>query len=1101
MTDPGALDARFFQRLFEAAPHPYLILGADPQFSILAVNDMYLEATGTRRDAVVGHGLFEVFPDNPEDGSATGVSELRMSLMRVMADRRQDSMGVQKYDIPLRDGSGFEVRYWSVMNSPVLGADGELTCILHHAEDVTDFILGRERQEASPAGANPDDGERMRAEVMRRSAEVKEANRALKNALEDLERSRRDLAAMNERLSEMDQLKADFFANISHELRTPLTLILGPLGQRLDLQDLEPGLRSDLERMQRNARILLARVNDLLDLAKLDAGRMGLAFADVDLAQVVRLEASRFESHAESQGISFEVDAQGPLPARVDPEKVCRILANLLSNACRFTPRGGRIRVSLQGAPDRAVLAVEDTGPGIPEAMRSLVFDRFRQVVDGAERPQGGTGLGLAIVKEFAELHGGSVTLAGAPSGGALFRVELPLRSGEMGAGALPAWAHRDAAPAANPWASPVGPWGDPGPSAPRVLVVEDNPDMRDFLARTLTRTYRVTTAVDGEEGLRLALADPPDLVISDVMMPGMTGDRLVEELRAHTVTEDLPVILLTAKADDALRVRMLHLGVGDYLYKPFSFDELLARVGALLEGREKGLRAARIQETRFRAMFEQAAVGMAQASLDGHLLQVNQRLAEILGYAPEDLLGCRVQDLAHPEDLARDRDQMEMLPEGPGAAPALELRYRRKDGSVTWVNRAVSRVKDPGLTGGYLLLLMEDINARKVAERARVEADAALQDAQDRQLEMERELNHLQRLESIGRLAGGVAHDMNNVLAAILSVASVLEVKFAEEPTVTELARLMQEAAGRGRDLVKGLTDFARKEVQGSVPIDLNQLVRREAELLEHTTLKKVAIQLDLQPGLPELRGEPGALANALMNLCVNACDAMPGGGTLRLATRTLPLGKVELVVQDTGEGMAPEVMERALEPFFTTKPPGKGTGLGLSIVFGTLKAHGGTVAIQSAPGHGTRITLTLPIPAPGQAPAPEPVPPAHLERLLEILLVDDDEHIRRTLPMLLGTQGHRVRVASGGAEALALLQGGAAVDLVILDVNMPAMNGVETLMRLRTLRPALPVLVASGYMDPGAAAAIRLDPWVAALEKPFMLADIQRAMGTFFT
>jgi signal transduction histidine kinase len=328
MAEPGET---FFLRLFEATPHPYLILGADPAYPILAVNDRYLEATDTHREAIIGRGLFEIFPDNPEDGAGSSVSDLRTSLGRVMTDRKPDTMGVQKYDIPLRDGSGgFEVRYWSPVNTPVFDEAGELAWIIHHVEDVTAFILQKEKL-AGVRAEEPErihDGwERMEAEVMRRAAEVKEANRALKTAMEELERSRGELAALNERLNELDHLKSDFFANISHELRTPLTLILGPLGQRLREPGLDSALRSDLERMERNARILLARVNDLLDLAKLDAGRMGVRIEQVDLARLVCLEAARFESLAAVGGIAFTVEAPGPLSAQVDPEKVQRILA------------------------------------------------------------------------------------------------------------------------------------------------------------------------------------------------------------------------------------------------------------------------------------------------------------------------------------------------------------------------------------------------------------------------------------------------------------------------------------------------------------------------------------------------------------------------------------------------------------------------------------------------------------------------------------------------------------------------------------------------------------------------------------------------------
>jgi signal transduction histidine kinase len=363
---------------------------------------------------------------------------------------------------------------------------------------------------------------------------------------------------------------------------------------------------------------------------------------------------------------------------------------------------------------------------------------------------------------------------------------------------------------------------------------------------------------------------------------------------------------------------------------------------------------------------------------------------------------------------------------------------------------------------------------------------------------DMQQELNHLQRLESIGRLAGGVSHDMNNVLGAIMALAEIMAARPGEAVDVARGAQAILDAAARGRDLVKGLTDFARKDIDNAVPVDLNDLVRREADLLGRTTFRKVAIRLELEPGLAPVLGEPSALANILMNLGVNACDAMPDGGHLDLATRTLGDGRVELAVADDGEGMPAEVAARALEPFFTTKPAGKGTGLGLSVVYGTVKAHGGTLDLRSAPGAGTRVALAFP-PYAADRPAPEVPAAAALVPAagLRVLLVDDDELIRQSVPALLEALGQQAVAAPDGESALALLAGGLVADLVILDLNMPGLPGLETLDRIRALRPELPVLVATGQRDPATLARIRAVPRVEALDKPFRLADLARELA----
>jgi signal transduction histidine kinase len=366
--------------------------------------------------------------------------------------------------------------------------------------------------------------------------------------------------------------------------------------------------------------------------------------------------------------------------------------------------------------------------------------------------------------------------------------------------------------------------------------------------------------------------------------------------------------------------------------------------------------------------------------------------------------------------------------------------------------------------------------------------------EAERRRLQEERQ--HSEKLESLGRLAGGMAHDMNNVLAGILGTAEMLREKLPGGLAARSLDNIVY-ASGRGRDLVRSLTDFARKGSPEPQPFDLNELLRKEVELLRHATLQKARVVQDLDPGLPMLLGDGSALGGAVMNLAVNALDAMPGGGTLTLRTRALASGRVELTVADTGQGMTHLVLARAVEPFFTTKPEGKGTGLGLTRALATVKAHGGSVEIQSAPDQGTTITLLLPCFQ--QARSEEPPEPARAEArtALRILLVDDDPVILDTMPSLLESLGHRVETADCGEAALALLAGGLEVDLVVLDHNMPGLTGTETLVHLRELRPELAVVLASGFVDSFTANLVTSLPQVWTLEKPYSLREIRKVLA----
>jgi signal transduction histidine kinase len=592
-SNPANLSELDFRRLFEAAPGLYLVLR--PDLTIVASSDAYLRATMTEREKIVGQGVFDVFPINPDDPGATGEHNLRASLQRVIQGRAPDVMAVQKYDIrkPESEGGAFEVRYWSPVNSPVLGADGRVELIIHRVEDVTEFIRLKEKgseQERISDRLRAHAG-RMEAEVYTRAQEVQVAN-------EELRRKEAEATRLNEKLQRADELKTKFFANVSHELRTPLTLILGPVEKLLSAGDLSASQRRELSVVARNARTLLGHVTDLLDVARSEAGEAVAHFTEVDLPRLVRQVAANFESLAAERGSSYTVDTPEELLAQVDPEKVRRIVMNLLSNAFKFTPPGGSIRCTLS-APDRAAdrsssqnarISVADSGPGIPESFREAVFERFFQVEKSSTRRHGGTGLGLAIARDFVELHGGKIAAGKAPEGGALFTVDLPLVA-PSGAKVLPAQPEslqRDApnSPAMVADADPAASTRSTSTrddSRPLVLVVEDNFDMNRLLRDILEGEFRTEPAFDGAQGVAKAIELSPDLILSDIMMPVLSGEELVAQVRAQRKLDAVPIVILTAKADDELQLRLFQRGTQDFVTKPFQAEELRARVRNLV--------------------------------------------------------------------------------------------------------------------------------------------------------------------------------------------------------------------------------------------------------------------------------------------------------------------------------------------------------------------------------------------------------------------------------------------------------------------------------------------------------------------------------------
>jgi CheY-like chemotaxis protein/anti-sigma regulatory factor (Ser/Thr protein kinase) len=308
-------------------------------------------------------------------------------------------------------------------------------------------------------------------------------------------------------------------------------------------------------------------------------------------------------------------------------------------------------------------------------------------------------------------------------------------------------------------------------------------------------------------------------------------------------------------------------------------------------------------------------------------------------------------------------------------------------------------------------------------------------------------------------------------------------------------------KAAERGGKMVKSLLSFARQSPAEALELDLNAIIREEAHLLERTTLSRVRLKLDLEPDLRPVRGDGSALTHAFMNLCVNAVDAMPENGTLTLRTRNAEEGWVEVVVEDTGSGMTPEILTKAMDPFFTTKGQGKGTGLGLSMVYSTMKAHQGHMELQSELGQGTRVRLRFPTCEP-EAPLAAPTPRQSVEpskHSLDVLLVDDDELIQFSIQAMLEELGHRPVVASNGEEALMMLEGGYCPEVVILDMNMPGLGGAGTLPRLRDLCPQVPILLATGRSDQSALDLVARYPNTNLMPKPFGLVELQRQLEPF--
>lgn len=816
----------------------------------------------------------------------------------------------------------------------------------------------------------------------------------------EVSRKNAELERLLERVRQLDQLKSDLFANVSHELRTPLALILGPAEELLDTgAGLSDAQRRQLQVIQRNAATLLKRVNDLLDLARLDARRMDVQYARIDMAALVREQAEQFHALAPQRQLRYVVAAPPALPAVIDPEMAENILRNLLSNAFKFTPPGGRVRCTLESAGrGRCLLVVQDSGPGVPPGMRKAIFERFRQGQAGTTRSFGGTGLGLAIAKEFVELLHGTITVTAAPGGGSVFQVELPLEPPpgtlaigfEAGLGAPPrATVALDGvlAELALPDDCAAPPQGPEG--APRILVVEDNTEMRRFICDALRAEFRVQAASDGAAALEAAQADPPDLVVTDLMLPRLGGDRLVEAMRASAALQDVPVLVLSAKDDAMLRARLLAGAAQDYVTKPFSAHELRARVRNLatmkrardalrreLLSQSNDLtqltrhlidsrRALQASEHRWWTIYEHSPVGISLVGANGDIQAANPAFKSMLGYGDEELRQCSLLRITPVEDRAATQRRIARLLAGDLQESHRQRRFQRKDGALVWANTSVSLVPsapDAPDAERLLVVVAEDITEQKRAEQALLRARA--------------ELAQVARVSTMGELAASIAHEVNQPLAAIVANGHAslrwMDARPPNEPEAKAAVERIIRDANRAGDVITRIRGFVqRREIQ-CVRLDLDEVIRDVIALVRNEAqARRIEVSYAAFTVLPLVSADRTQLQQVILNLVMNGLEAMGratgGARAIHLAAR--PVGaQVQVDVQDDGEGIDPAVEGSLFDAFRTTKADGM--GMGLAISWSIIESHGGR--LWYTPNEGPGVTFSFALPIDAQAPGP---------------------------------------------------------------------------------------------------------------------------------
>ena len=508
--------------------------------------------------------------------------------------------------------------------------------------------------------------------------------------------------------------------------------------------------------------------------------------------------------------------------------------------------------------------------------------------------------------------------------------------------------------------------------------------------------------------------------------------------------------------------------------------------LAALAIIRDREFRALQEREQEFRALFEQAGVGVAILRADGEYVRVNQRFCDIAGVTPERILGTRLGQFAAPAE-ATDNDRVFMeLVTGEASMHRAEHRLIRPDGSTVWTTATASVVRNASGAVDHVVVVIEDITASR---------------------KLEQHLRESQKIEAIGILAGGVAHDFNNLLSIVLGHAQMAHDELPDAHPVREGLSAIVEASRHGAEITRQLLAFARRELGPPEPVDINGRILAMQRMLARLVREEITLEVHLAEEVWPVLLDPTQLDQALINLVGNARDAIQGAGVIHLTTANVVEGEgewVRITVRDNGIGMDADIARQVFEPFFTTKPRGVGTGLGLSVVVGVVDKAGGRVSVDSTPGKGSVFTMLLPRTQrmPSVAVAAEPVAaaagPPHP---MTVLVVEDEPALLRLSARTLERSGYTVLTAAGPPEALALLAGHTdPIDLMLSDVVMPTMSGPELAEQVRQLRPEIRVLFMSGYPADVVTARGALPEASDYLQKPFtsreLLERVERAL-----
>ncbi|MDM8517241.1 response regulator [Desulfobacterales bacterium HSG16] len=635
-----------------------------------------------------------------------------------------------------------------------------------------------------------------------------------------------------------------------------------------------------------------------------------------------------------------------------------------------------------------------------------------------------------------------------------------------------------------------------------KILIVDDNPENIHVLSGSLENNYEIMYAMDGEDALEIVFSgDMPDLILLDIMMPGLDGYEVCKRFKANVETRNIPIIFITAMrlADD--EAKGLRLGAIDYISKPFSMSVVKARISTTLrlkdemnsrimlsrqlQGMNQDLenrvneKVAELRqvnenlkesENRYRSIFENAVEGIYQITLEGRFLTASPSMAKILGYDSSEELISSVTDMAAQCYVnAADREKLFRILTEDGITHGFETQMKKKDSSIIWVSLSVRLIYDDHGQGIYTEGVCTDITRQKEAEKALKET--------------EYRLRKVQKMEAIGTLAGGIAHDFNNILFPILGYTEMLLEDTPESNPLRKSLNGIYSGVLRASDLVKQILTFARQDTEELQLMKMWPIIKEALKLIRATIPATINIKQNIKTDCGAVKADPTQIHQIVMNLATNAYHAMgSNGGELKVSLEEVQLDEVHnitqdiikpgvyacLTIADTGCGMHKDVLQKIFDPFFTTKEQGRGTGMGLSLVYGIVKNMNGTIQVHSEPGKGSEFNVYIPI-VKKTSERQDVIIEKKIQGGTEhMLLVDDEDEIVNMTKQMLERMGYKVTAHTSSIKALEIFRAEPdKFDMVITDMAMPNMGGDIFAVELTGIRPDIPILLCTGFSE----------------------------------